>query len=245
MTKNEPTFIDDLIILGRSVPVEIKNGRRPICVGGYSPTIGFVRLYPTFWQFPIRRWSIVEVEVERPLKPRYDGRKESWKICGDRQSPKALLRKIHEVDRLPRDEWPKLLERIADPCVNKIIESESSLGLIKPIINATYLADNEAYKAYRKMTIDGSFQVSAKNEFEYEPRINYTCSQCITKQGFHDHQLLEWGAYEYMRKNPREIDRVWENLHLEEPEWEKYFFVGNQLLYPKSFMVISVLRFKK
>ena len=35
-----PVNIDDLIILGRSVPVEIRNGRRPICVGGYSPTFG-------------------------------------------------------------------------------------------------------------------------------------------------------------------------------------------------------------
>ena len=95
------------------------------------------------------------------------------------------------------------------------------------------------------MTLDGSFQVQEKNEFEYEPRLNYTCPVCTTKQGYHDHQILEWGAYEWMRKNPREIDRLWENLHLEDDDYEKYFFVGNQLQYQKSFMVISVLRFKK
>ena len=40
VTEKGPITIDDLIILGRSVPVEIKNGRRPICIGGYSPTVG-------------------------------------------------------------------------------------------------------------------------------------------------------------------------------------------------------------
>ena len=145
----------------------------------------------------------------------------------------------------PRKEWPKLLERIVDPCVNVIIEKEKSLGLIKPTINACYFADNEAYKTYRRMTIDGSFQVQEKNEYEYEPRVNYTCPECTTKQVHHDHQILEWGAYEYMRKNPREIDRLWENFHFEDPEWEKFFFVENQILYLKSFMIISVLRFKQ
>jgi hypothetical protein len=63
LSDEEKTIIDDLIILGRSVPVEIKNGRRPICVGGYIPSRGFIRLYPTFSVFPIKRWSICEVRA--------------------------------------------------------------------------------------------------------------------------------------------------------------------------------------
>jgi len=240
-----PVNIDDLIILGRSVPVEIRNGRRPICVGGYSPTFGFVRLYPTFWQFPIHRWSIVEVDVTRPRKPRHDNRIESWKIHGDRQDPRKLLKKIRVVGRLDREEWSAFLNNIVDPCVNVLNEQKRSLGLIKPTINACYFADNEAYKDYRRMTLDGSFQVKEKNEFEYEPRLNYTCTECTAKQGFHDQQLLEWGAYEWMRKNPSEIDRLWDNLRMEDDEYEKFFLVGNQLSHRRSFMVISVLRFKK
>jgi len=245
VTEKGPITIDDLIILGRSVPVEIKNGRRPICIGGYSPTVGFVRLYPTFWEFPIRRWSIIEVDVVRPRKPRHDPRMESWKIYGDRQDPRELQKNVREVDKFPRREWPKLLDSIADPCVNVLNDQGRSLGLIKPSINSCYFADNEAYKSYRKMTLDGSFQIQEKNEFEYEPRLKYTCPKCTTIQGYHDQQLLEWGAYEWMRKNPLEIDRLWENLYLEDDDYEKYFFVGNQLQYKKSFMVISVLRFKK
>ncbi len=245
MSDDEKTIIDDLIILGRSVPVEIQNGRRPICVGGYSPSRGFIRLYPTFSVFPIKRWSICEVEVERPRTPRYDGRIESWKICGDRQSPRALLDKIIVSDKFDREEWPDLLASIQDPCVSVLNDEKRSLGIIKPTINSCYFTDNEAYKNYRRMTLDGSFQVQEINEFEYKPRINYTCPDCRTKQGFHDQQLLEWGAYEYMRKFPRTIDKLWENLQLDNPDYEKYFFVGNLLQHLRSFMVISVLRFKK
>ena len=84
-----------------------------------------------------------------------------------------------------------------------------------------------------------------KREFKYEPRIRYECIDCRIGRGYHDQQLLEWGAYEWIRKHPENMDQVWDNLGLINPDYEKYFFIGNQLQYQNSFMVVSVLRYKK
>ena len=45
---DETVKIDDLIILGRSGPSYMSDGRHTVCVGGYSPSQeSFIRIYPT------------------------------------------------------------------------------------------------------------------------------------------------------------------------------------------------------
>ena len=78
-----------------------------------------------------------------------------------------------------------------------------------------------------------------------EPRIKYRCSNCRVGKGFHDQQLIEWGAYEWLRKSPEKAEQIWENLGLKDDAWDNYFFVGNMFQYPTAFIIISVLRFKK
>ena len=60
-----------------------------------------------------------------------------------------------------------------------------------------------------------------------------------------DQQVLEWGVYEWLRKNPDKKDQVWENLRLNSDKHVIYLLVGNQFLHRNSFMIISVLRMLK
>lgn len=46
--------IDDVVILGRGVPELISDGRVTVCVAGYSDKLGFVRLYPTRIDSPLK-----------------------------------------------------------------------------------------------------------------------------------------------------------------------------------------------
>jgi hypothetical protein len=80
-----------------------------------------------------------------------------------------------------------------------------------------------------------------KRDFPREPRVTYTCSDCRNQRP-HDQQVLEWGFYEWIRKNPSDPDQVWVNALLDSPEHDIYFFVGNLFRHRKSFMVISILR---
>lgn len=245
MAEDETITIDDLIILGRAVPSELRDRRRTICTAGYSPTHGFIRIYPTSYDSPLKRWNIVEVEVERPISPRFDGRPESWKIVGSREDWKEIKEKITVVDEFPREKWDDLISALAVDCVCDIEDADLSLGIIKPArIHDMYFDDNEKFIG-RQTTLDGKFRIMTKREFRQEPRIQYECNNCRIGRGYHDQQLLEWGAYEWMRKSPEKMNQLWENLALQDPDYEKYFFVGNQLQYKHSFMVISVLRYKK
>lgn len=245
MSKPEKIIIDDLIILGRAVPAEIKNGRRTVCTAGYSPTHGFIRIYPTKWDSPLRRWNVIRVSVERPRRPRFNGRSESWKIVGAKREWSRLSDKIEVVSRYPRRDQPELIGGIIDNCVNYIYDSGRSLGIIRPKILDYYFEEQEDFTGFVQKTLDGRFRVQVKDEYPIEPRIKYTCSGCSVKRGFHDQQLLEWGVYQWVRKHPDNMEQVWENLGFLDPEYEKLFFVGNLAQYPTAFVIISVLRFKK
>ena len=245
MSKPERMVIDDLIILGRACPEEIRNGRRAICTAGFSPKLGFIRIYPTRWDMPLRRWSIVKVPVEKPITPRYDGRPESWKIVGSKKEWHRLSEKIEVIGEYPKRKRPELIRRLVDNCILDIYESGRTLGIIKPKILGYYFEKQEDFKPFMQKTLDGRFRIRVKEEFPIEPRIKYKCSGCRAKRGFHDQQLLEWGVYEWLRKYPDKAEQVWENLRLDDPEYEKFFFVGNIYQRPTAFIIISILRFKK
>lgn len=243
--KEDITEIDDLIILGRSVPSLMRDGRRPICVGGFSPTHGFIRLYPTFYNFPFTRWNIVKVPVERAVSPRKDPRPESYKIRGPRKDPKALVKQVKLVGKLKRDDWQDLLIKNSDSCVFDLKDQGRSLGVIKPEIKEFFFKENKEYSLLKQNRLDNGFVVNVKHQFPLEPRVRYSCPECKSRQGYHDQQILEWGVYEFLRKYPEQKDSVKDNLRLFDDDYEKYFLVGDQLEHRYSFMVISVLRFKK
>ncbi|NVM29063.1 MAG: hypothetical protein HWN65_09475 [Candidatus Helarchaeota archaeon] len=68
--------IDDFILLGRAIPVLLKDRRITICAAGFSEKLGLIRIYPTSWKDPIHRWDILSVKV---ISDRKDSREESWK----------------------------------------------------------------------------------------------------------------------------------------------------------------------
>lgn len=128
-------------------------------------------------------------------------------------------------------------------CVQDLNESKLSLGMIKPKIVGHRFEQRASYDPSVQTTLDSVQQFLTINNYKEQPRITYRCSECKSKNP-HDQQLLEWGAYEWMRNNPYEKEKVWENLRLDDPEWAKTFLVGNQTVHRNAFMIISVFRHK-
>lgn len=238
----DTTAINDLIILGRACPEPLKDGRVTVCLGGYSHDLGFVRIYPTRSDMPWRRWDIVSVTVEKD--PR-DNRVESWKIAGSKSDWDNLGHKIKVIGKYPKKNWSHLVVNLADDCVMDINNAKRSLGIIRPDVLEKYFGDNPLYGELFQLALPGFIEDTAvKRDFPQEPRVRYLCENCKTKT-FHDQQILEWGFYEWIRKNPDNIEQVWENAQFDSLNHEIYFFVGNQLKYRTSFLVISVLRVPK
>jgi hypothetical protein len=113
----------DLIVLGRAAPEHIA-GKQSVTTIGYSHKLGFVRLYPTRLDSPLKQWSLCTVEAERHEK---DSRKESYRIKGDwdKQNDSIIFH-----SELERDERQALVRGLA----NKGIEAlrKGTIAVIKP-----------------------------------------------------------------------------------------------------------------
>ncbi|MHA2022693.1 MAG: hypothetical protein ACTSWQ_03425 [Candidatus Thorarchaeota archaeon] len=237
----EKREIDDLIVFGKTVPSEIHDGRATVCTAGYSQELGLIRLYPTTVFSPLKRWNIVSVPVE---KDKQDSRFESWKIQGSKREWTQLHKKIEVVGKLTSSKREKLISSLVDECVLDLNDERRSLGIVKPIIEKCYFKEEPNYDPTTQMELFGGFKPTTKRQYPVVPRIRYRCTDCKTRT-HHDQQVLEWGFFEWMRKNPNNIEQVWDNVRIHSDDREKYFFVGNQRNQRTSFMIISVLTFQK
>lgn len=242
----KPLLIKDLVILGQAAPVEISKGRKSICTAGWPPTHEMIRLYPIPVNARPRWWKIVEVPV---VRNKQDVRYESWKIHGSKGEWDELYKKIKIVGELKsKSEKTNLLSRLIKEygygCVNELNKQRGSLGFITPKDLQPYFTKRTKYDSTIQTTLDSDFKMKTSGNYPIIPKIKYRCSNCIAKKG-HNQQVLEWGAYEGMKKNPDSPEKVWENYHIGDPDWEHYFLVGNMAYHLTRFMIISIFRFKK
>lgn len=236
--------INDLVILGRACPEPLKDGRVTVCLGGWSETLGFIRIYPTRPNMPWKQWDVVSLEAERNER---DNRAESWKIVGSKDEWETLADKVKVVGRIDSGHTRRcMVADLADSCISVINDTKRSLGIVRPAeIIQTYFSHNEEYGSLFQLGLPGfteSGTVQVKRDFPDEPRIRYRCPACQTQQGYHDQKILEWGFFEWIRKNPLQKEQVWENADFGKPDRDIYLFVGNQAAHRNSFLVISVLR---
>ena len=188
-------IISDLVILGRACPEPLKDGRVTVCLGGWSDTYGFIRIYPTRADTRWKNWDVVRVEVEKNPQ---DTRDESWKIAGSRGEWDSLSDRVEVVGKVDsRDQRRNLIGNLTDSCVNVINDARRSLGIIRPEeILRTYFAENDHYSRNWQLGLPGLTEldgVKLKRDFPYEPRIQYRCPECQTLTRSHDMQVLEWG----------------------------------------------------
>lgn len=244
MSPNKITM-DDLVVLGNAAPDEISDSRRTVCTAGYSPKHGLVRIYPVPPQAKMHRWNVVSMPLERNPQ---DTRAESWKVQGSKAEWSRLGEKIQVIGKLTRPKQIDLLSRMYKEfgvnCVQDLNDRRCSLGIVKPNIIKSWMADRKNYNPSVQSTLDSDALFLTIHNYQKQPRIQYTCSSCRSTNP-HDQQLLEWGIYEWMRKNPANQEQGLANMRIANPNFDKYFLVGNAAQHRNSFMVISVFRFKR
>jgi len=234
--------IDDLIVLGRGCPDRIKDGRVTVCTAGYSTKHGFVRIYPTRRDAPLNTWNVISVEVERADK---DTREESWKIVGSKSEWEKLSEKIQVHGRFPAHKRIDLISSLVDDCVVSINEARRSLGIVRPVVRRYYIDRKGQFEKDIQTELFGGDVVLTKGNYAVQPRIAYSCGpKCRLREG-HDQQVIEWGFFEWFRKNSENPDQVWDNARIVDPNYAKFLFVGNQWLHRTSFLVIEILRMRR
>lgn len=232
--------IKDLVVLGRAYPEPIEDGRHTVCLGGYSPTTGYVRLYPTQRRMTqCSRWNVISAPIERDREG--DFRQESYKIEGSKEDWDFLHEKIDKVGELNKSEQIELIHELATDCPAALNEEELSLGVVEParIINY-WLDDLEDPTTQLDLALN---ERRGKNSFPHKLYVKYRCQGC-QQESPHEQHVIEYGIYKYWEKND-DPEGVLDALKLTADDYKHYFFVGNLRHHPTSFVIISDLRFKK
>jgi hypothetical protein len=229
--------IDDLIVLGRAGPEPIKDGWHTVCLGGYSPIEGYIRLYPTQkWMRQLKRWNVISIPVESG-----DYRDESYKIAGSKNDWENLHKKVDRKGRLNKKERIHLIDSLDFTCRNKLNDNRLNLGVVEPkITERVYLEENP--NPQYQIDLSGKARKS-KNSYPHKLYIDYVCEGCEAKNG-HTQHCIEWGIYQYWEKHD-DPEKVIDALKILDEDWKSYFFIGNLKTQPTAYVVISVLRFKK
>lgn len=236
---NQQRIINDIVVLGQACPDIDRDGKVVICLAGYSLSDNaFIRLYPTRYDLPIRRWDIIQADVEYNSR---DRRFESWKLRGNYSDMEKRIRKTGELKGKQR---LSTIASIADPCVETINEGKRSLGIVKAeTLRASYQRNRKNGGLFQQALYEESDLVT-RRDYPHLPYYQYTCAGGICTTS-HNQQLLEWGAFEYLRKNPLNGDGLWSALRVYDEAYDHYLLVGNQWAHRSAFMVISDLRVKR
>jgi len=244
-SSNSIEELSDVVILGRAAPEEIGSGRRTTCTGAWSEDRGFIRIYPIRSEDSdlFERWDVVDLKVKRNPQ---DTRSESWKLAH-----RDYENCVQVTDEYPREKRATLLHNLEDDCVRDINEAGRSLGIIKPSTKPNLLFDewsgddDDDTVQSQLFNTNPDWRPDTRDEFDHEIRLEFTCSDCRTNQGYHNKTLLEWGAYLAKTKNeiedPSELEKFY-NLH--EDRYNHWVFVGNQANQRTSFIAINLLWIK-
>jgi len=241
--RSEIETLEDVVILGRAAPEELSDRRRTTCTGAWSESRGFIRIYPirSTDSDIFERWDVVDLKVKNNPQ---DTRDESWKLA-HRDYDSC----VDVVGEFPRKKRATLLYNLEDDCIRDINEAGRSLGIVKPDSIPKLEFEpwgNESSGVQSSLINDpDGWSPDTRDEFEYEIRITFTCSNCRTSQGYHNKTLLEWGAYLASKKNKLDTgDQLESFYNLHNNNYNHWIFVGNQANRRSSFITINLLWIK-
>lgn len=243
--------LKNLVVVGQGAPNQMKDFRVAKCVCAYSLDENeFFRIYPVPTN-NLRKWDVFDVIVEKNPK---DNRENTWKIKNSKKDWKRISEKSKYINKrskkYPKNKRRKLIDSIPTYSLSYFIKNKKSFGLIKPEI-IDFELEKRREKSSKQTTItslknlDEGFCVMDQHDYKYRPYIKYKCrDECECKNKVHRQQVIEWGAYEFMRKHPGEEMRLKENYHLFDDIYDIIFLVGNIHRYPKTYIIIDIFRYK-
>lgn len=181
------------------------------------------------------RWKVYDLDIE-PVGSS-DNRLESYHLCKNITTEIKPVRTIRKAE----DKRELLTDLVVD-CVEDVNDEHYSLCVVKPTILKTYWRDNET----KETSNDGEEEYAwclSRDRYKYSPKIDFKCSAgCRNKSGAHKKTVIEWGAYQTLRKFP-DKNQYWTNLNL--PERDTWFFLGNMKNRRNCFIIIAVITMKK
>jgi len=233
----------EFIMLGKSVPEPVADGRHFVCSAGFNKELGLMRVYPLSMKNTPKRWHKYWIPLERNPK---DSRPESWRIEGNRAPGKHRMinNRFQETGICMNGEKEEILDYKIPPfnkyrnSIEYFNERFASLGIIHPV---------EIPELLFKENTNGitfSHPRYGSKKFPYLPYLRFLDENPCKTRGrpFHELAIREWGIFELMRKTQKEtydIDYYSSALKLQE---NPPLLVGNHNKYRSTWLIIAILR---
>lgn len=236
-------LVRDIVILALAVPSELKDGRKSVCVAAWQKDLGLIRIYPCYANMGLGRWKVYDLELEKAGPS--DNREESWKLFDADEYMRGNVYPLQTGKIQKLEDKLAILDPLVVDCVDEINQQRKSLCVVRPsTIAKAGFKENSAKKKSAGGDMFGREQdwVQTKADYEYQPYLEFQCSENCQKH--HKQSVIEWGFYEWMRKNPGRESHVWENTYIFQDGYEPYLLLGNQANQRTSFLVINVINLK-
>jgi hypothetical protein len=189
----------EYIVIAKTIPeISKKDGREYSCTVGYSPELGFIRVYPV----PLigfKRWYKYIIDVERNNR---DTRKESWKLSSMTRTDNfiGLEKEIICIGKVNKDFIISMFQEIVSPSISKLNEERKSIGVIKTNQLKPYWDVNKNFVNTSQFNMFEDVQcietsLYTKDQYLKESRISFN-----DLDGIHNLQLNDWQYYEFQRK---------------------------------------------
>jgi hypothetical protein len=228
-------IIDDFVMLARTEPVESKKHGWCVCSAGYSRELrNLVRIYPLSFNYKFPAWSKARINVRRPKQ---DNRIESWRLNND-DDP---IGSIEIKGKAIKDTEFDFLKSLSAQSIKKLNQNKLSLAIVNPSSFHPYFKRRKDVDPAEQNTIFDRLDDDRK--FPKSDLIPYIRFSDI--DGEHNLQLKEWGASEFLRKYRTKADHLWDAYHLNDPNYEHLFLIGNQNGCRMSWLIIRIISRKK
>ena len=134
----------EYIVIAKTIPeVSKRDGREYSCTVGYSPQLGFIRVYPVPLNgFKRRHKYIIEVE-----KNNRDTRNESWKLSSMTRTDNFIFieKDIILIGKVNKENIISMFNTIISPSISKLNENRKSIGVIRTNILKPYWDVNKNF----------------------------------------------------------------------------------------------------
>lgn len=225
----------EYIVIAKTIPeVSKRDGREYSCTVGYSPQLGFIRVYPV----PLngfKRWHKYIIEVEKNNR---DTRKESWKLSSMTRIDNfiGIEKDIILVGKVNKENIISMFHHIVSPSISRLNENRKSIGVIKTNrlkpywdVNKNFVNTTQ-YNLFEDVScIETS--IFTKDQYLKESRILFN-----DLDGSHDLQLNDWQYYEYQRKFGAKKDA----FRYINSDKENYVLIGNMYQYRNIWLGLGV-----
>lgn len=217
------------VVLGVGAPNRTKDGRAVQCAIVLCYEKGLCRIYGDFktQMKGLRLWDVVACSVYTHSG---DNRPESWRVeelffegrWSSRDSRAAILNSCC------------ITASEEDP-IDRLNKDRRSIAVIK------VQSGDMGYRMESRVPESQQDWVKTQRESIRKPYISWTSE--AGKQ--HANQLCAHEAYEYLRKNENATGRLWENLRIEDDDYQKWLLLGNTKDHRNVWVVVHVHRLKK